>query len=197
MDWLRGWIFLAFLGLSFFLNLTIMLIKTPTLLRERWKRRKDTKRFDKIFGLFYLTSGFALFALAGIDSVRYGWTSVPWSLLYVGVALHIIGSIPMIWSMISNPHLETTVRIQSDRDHQVVSAGPYRYVRHPMYVGVILMFLGWPLILGSWVALGVSCFVVLLFFVRTSLEDKTLRDELEGYEEFCTRTRYRLIPGLW
>lgn len=197
LDWSRGWIFFALLGVSFAINLTVMLIKTPTLLRERWKQRKDTKRFDKVFGAVYLLSTLVMLSLAGVDSVRFEWTTMPWELLYLGVALHVLGSIPMLWSMLSNPHLETTVRIQTDRGHKVISGGPYRFVRHPMYVGIILMFLGWPLVLGSWAAFGVALFIVFLFFIRTSLEDKTLRNELSGYAEFCKRTRYRLVPGLW
>jgi protein-S-isoprenylcysteine O-methyltransferase Ste14 len=197
MNWPRGWFFIALLGTTLLFNLTMMIVKNPTLLRERWKRRKDTKKFDKVFGLFYFISIVAMLVLAGMDAVRYQWTSMPPVLLYVGIALHCLGLVPVLWSLLTNPHLETTVRIQKDRGHRVISDGPYRYVRHPMYVGIILLFLGWPLVLGSWVALGVAWFITALFFVRASLEDKTLRAELSGYEEFCKTTRYRLIPGIW
>lgn len=197
LDWARGWAFLALIGVTLMINFVLMIVKNPILLRERWKRRKDTKPFDKVFGLAYLTSTLALLALAGLDTVRFQWTSMPGSLLAVGVVLHVLGLIPVLWSMLSNPHLETTVRIQRDRGHRVISDGPYRFVRHPMYVGIILMFLGWPLILGSWVAFGVAWFIVCLFFIRTALEDTTLKNELSGYSEFCEKTRYRLIPGLW
>lgn len=197
IDWPRGWLFLALLGATLIFNMTLLLIKNPTLVRERWKRRKDTKKFDKVFGLFYFIAIVAMLVLAGMDALRFQWTSMPGSLLYAGVALHFLGLVPVLWSLLTNPHLETTVRIQKDRDHKVVSSGPYRYVRHPMYVGIILLFLGWPLVLGSWMAFGVAWLITLLFFVRTGLEDKTLRAELSGYTEFCESTRYRLIPGVW
>ena len=132
-----------------------------------------------------------------MDAVRFQWTSMQSSLLYVGVAMHVLGMIPVLGSLLSNPHLETTVRIQTDRGHRVVTDGPYRYVRHPMYVGINLAFWGWSLVLGSWVAFGVACVVVVLLVVRTALEDKTLRNELPGYMEYCEKTRYRLIPGMW
>ena len=139
----------------------------------------------------------ALLVLSGFDAVRYRWTSMPGWLLPIGAALHFAGLGPVLWTILSNPHAETTVRIQTDRGHRVVSTGPYRFVRHPMYVGIIVMFLGWPLILGSWVGLAVAGGIAALFFVRTALEDATLRRELEGYEAFCRETRYRLVPGMW
>ncbi len=197
LDWQRGWAFLALLALTFAVNLTLLLNKNPTLVRERWKRRKDTKRFDKTFGWAYLVVVVAFFVLAGMDAVRFRWTSMQSSLLYVGVAMHVLGMIPVLGALLTNPHLETTVRIQTDRGHRVVSEGPYRYVRHPMYVGISLAFWGWSLVLGSWVAFGVACVVVVLLVIRTALEDRTLRNELSGYTEYCEKTRYRLIPGAW
>jgi protein-S-isoprenylcysteine O-methyltransferase Ste14 len=99
--------------------------------------------------------------------------------------------------MMVNPYAETTVRIQIDRDQKVVTSGPYRIVRHPMYVGGILMYPGIAFILGSMWALALSASIAILMVWRTALEDRTLRGELPGYEEFAAVTRYRLIPWLW
>lgn len=195
--WLRGWLFFGLFMLNIVVNLIVLIAKAPELLEERWKRRKDTKRFDKVFGIFYLLSILIMLVISGVDSVRHEWSDMSELLIFVGVGLHILGSIPIMWSLLTNPHLETTVRIQTDRGHRVISTGPYRYVRHPMYVGMILMIFGWPLILGSWAALGVASFIIILFFVRTALEDATLQNELDGYRAFCEQTPYRLIPGLW
>jgi protein-S-isoprenylcysteine O-methyltransferase Ste14 len=99
--------------------------------------------------------------------------------------------------MVVNSHLEVTVRIQDDRGHCVIDSGPYAIVRHPMYAGIVLQSVATPLLLGSsWAAVPVGI-TILLFAIRTALEDRTLRKELPGYEEFTTRTRFRLIPGLW
>jgi protein-S-isoprenylcysteine O-methyltransferase Ste14 len=174
-----------------------MITTNPELIRERWRRRKDTKRFDKVFSVAYLVANPLLFAMAGVDAVRFGWTSMSSRLACVGVGLQVLGDVPVLWSLVTNPHLETTVRIQTDRDHKVVSGGPYRYVRHPMYLGLILLILGWPLVLGSWWALGIAALLVGLLVVRTALEDTTLRSELPGYTRFCETTRFRLLPGLW
>jgi protein-S-isoprenylcysteine O-methyltransferase Ste14 len=103
----------------------------------------------------------------------------------------------MAWSMAVNRHAETTVRIQTDREHTVLATGPYRFVRHPMYVGAMLLYAGSALVLGSFWALVTAGLIAAALVVRTSLEERTLRRELPGYEDFTSRTRYRLIPGVW
>jgi len=102
-----------------------------------------------------------------------------------------------LWAMSANAYLSTMVRIQDDRGHQVVTTGPYRYVRHPMYVGTIFFGLCMPLFLGSWWTFVPCGLIVILFIIRTALEDRTLRDELPGYAEYAERVRYRLLPGVW
>ena len=89
------------------------------------------------------------------------------------------------------------MRIQKDRSHSVVSSGPYRYVRHPGYVGGMLSILGVPLLLGSFWALIPTIISISLLVVRTALEDRTLKEELEGYERYLTEVKYRLVPGVW
>lgn len=99
--------------------------------------------------------------------------------------------------MAVNPHFETTVRIQDDREHRVCTSCPYKIVRHPGYVGVILGTLGIPLILGSWWGLVPGTIMILLVVMRTALEDRTLQKELTGYKEYTKITRYRLFPFVW
>jgi protein-S-isoprenylcysteine O-methyltransferase Ste14 len=99
--------------------------------------------------------------------------------------------------MLRNPHAETSVRIQAERDHRVVAAGPYGVVRHPMYVGLILLYVAQALILGSVWALVIAGLIAVLFLWRTAMEDQVLRKDLPGYEEYTSVTRYRLMPGLW
>ena len=99
--------------------------------------------------------------------------------------------------MVVNPYAESSVRIQTDRGQTVVTSGPYRFVRHPMYVGIILMSLANPLVWGSAWALAMSGVLILLFLWRTAKEDQTLRRELPGYDEYAAQTRYRLLPGVW
>ncbi|MEA3440657.1 MAG: isoprenylcysteine carboxylmethyltransferase family protein, partial [Chloroflexota bacterium] len=101
------------------------------------------------------------------------------------------------WTFASNPYLSEQVRIQDDRGHEVVSDGPYRFVRHPMYVGIIVTVLCVPLVLGSLLALIPAVLIVVLFVIRTALEDRTLQEELEGYQAYARRVKYRLVPYIW
>lgn len=99
--------------------------------------------------------------------------------------------------MATNTFLSQRVRIQDDRGHQVVSTGPYRFVRHPKYVGVIIFMLCVPIVLGSWWAFGPGGLIIILFVIRTGLEDRTLIKKLPGYLQYSQQVRYRLLPGIW
>lgn len=188
--WGRMWLLLALLFGLMALNLPVMLWRNPELLAERFQKRTDTKPFDKVFGLLSLLVLGGFFVVAGLDQ-RLGWTGpLPAWTLALGIALHVLGDGPVLWAMATNRHLETTVRIQTER-------GPYRYVRHPMYSGMLLMFAGWPLVLGSaWAFLPLGAYAGLLLW-RTSREDRTLFAELPGYPQYAAQTRFRLVPHVW
>jgi protein-S-isoprenylcysteine O-methyltransferase Ste14 len=101
------------------------------------------------------------------------------------------------WAVAANRFFSSVVRIQRDRGHQVVDAGPYRYIRHPGYAGSMLNMVGVSFALGSRVALAAAVVVCLVLGVRTALEDRTLRNELDGYTDYARRVRFRLVPGVW
>jgi protein-S-isoprenylcysteine O-methyltransferase Ste14 len=198
LDWTRGWISVALCVVGFTAMGLIVQRYNPELMaqRARW-RRKDAKRFDKIFMAVYLPLVLLQPAVAGLDAVRFRWTSMPFALVYVGAVLFVASLVVLTWAMVVNPYAETSVRIQNDRGHQVITSGPYRFVRHPMYVGIVLLSLANPLIWGSAWALALSAVLILLFIWRTAREDRALRQELDGYEEYAGQTRYRLLPGVW
>lgn len=198
LNWTRGWIYVA---ASLLALVTIDLLvrrHNPAVLeaRSNW-RRKNTEAFDKVFLAIFAPSYLLQPAIAGLDAVRFGWSSSPFWTVYIGLTFSVLGSALVAWTLAVNPHAESTVRIQTDRGHSVISAGPYQMVRHPMYVGIILGYVGGPLILGSMWALAISGLLIALFVTRAALEDQTLRRELSGYKEYSARTRYRLVPGLW
>jgi protein-S-isoprenylcysteine O-methyltransferase Ste14 len=197
LDWGRGWALVVLFVLMVAVNAPLVLHCNPELLRERFKRRTDTKRFDRVFGLVHTAAVLALLVVGGLDGGRYGWTGTSPALAWVGVGLFALGDGPLLWALCTNPYLEATVRIQRDRGQRVITTGPYRFVRHPMYVGGILLIASWPLVLGSlWAFVPVAVDVAALA-VRTALEDRTLQRELPGYAEYARRTRFRLVPGLW
>jgi protein-S-isoprenylcysteine O-methyltransferase Ste14 len=115
----------------------------------------------------------------------------------VGTLVFTFGTVVITWAMLVNTHFETTVRIQTDRHHQVTTSGPYAVVRHPGYVAASLWALSGPLILGSTTALIPAALATGVLVYRTSREDRTLQRELPGYADYTQRTRYRLLPGLW
>lgn len=194
VDWPRGWSLLALLLLMFVGNLVLMLSSNPELAAQRWSQPEGTEAFDRVFGLAYLLLVPLVFVLGGLG-VRFGWPELPIWVGGVGLVLHVLGMIPVVAALRTNQHLETTVRIQED--HHVITTGPYRVVRHPMYVGMILLFLAWPLVLGATASLLPAVGVCLLLVWRTGQEDRVLRQKLEGYEAYAAKTRYRLLPGVW
>jgi len=103
----------------------------------------------------------------------------------------------ILWTAASNTYLSRMARIQEDRGQTVVTAGPYRYIRHPMYLGILILFLCIGPVLNSWWALIPGLAIDILFVIRTAKEDRMLREELAGYDAYAQRVRYRLIAGIW
>ena len=197
LHWLRGWVACLYLLLVEVATLAVLARRAPETLNQRGATHTGVKAFDKVFVVVWLVICLVTPVLAGFDAVRFGWSSMPVALLYLGAAWMLVVTVFGTWAMIENEHFEQFVRIQTDRTHRVVSTGPYRLVRHPGYAGAILGALSLPLMLGSWWTFAPVGADIVLFIVRTALEDRTLRRELEGYEAYAQRTRYRLIPGIW
>ena len=197
LDWPAAWIFL---GLYVLVILTVgvwAIRKNPEVVNERGKIAHNAKSWDKILMTIYTVMLFALFAVAGLDAGRFGWSVMPIALQVMGVIGLVLAMAVTYWAMASNPFLSTIVRIQDDRGHYVVTTGPYRYVRHPMYAMMFFMYPGIALELGSWWALIPAAVIVIVIVIRTALEDKTLQAELPGYTAYAQRVRYRLVPGIW
>lgn len=196
----RAWLFLALSFVGMFGQIVLVAIENPGLVNHRgqWKKKKDTKPWDKVLILAYgLLAFYATPTVIGLDVGRYRWSSLGlWSAV-TGAVLFILGSVVMTWAMFVNTHFEVTIRIQRDRNHAVITGGPYAVVRHPGYVGASLWALAGPLIVGSVFGLIPAGLSVLALVIRTSLEDQTLQRELTGYANYAERVRYRLIPGLW
>ena len=195
----RAWFLLVITLFGMFGQIAFVAAKNPELVNHRglWKKKKDTKSWDKkLVPVWGVLSGYVTFIVIGLD-IRYGGTSLDfWSAVF-GTALFAFSVAMLTSAMLANTHFETTVRIQTDRNHKVITAGPYRFIRHPGYVGASLWSLSAPLIVGSVYGLIPAGIAVLLLVIRTILEDGILRRELDGYSDYARQVRYRLIPGLW
>ncbi len=197
LDWWAAWVYLAVYVGIVALNALIAFRRNLDVINERGRPGPNVKGWDKVLTSLMTVFGIATYVVAGLDAGRYGWSVMLPGIQIAGFVLTVAGLLVGVWVMAVNAFLSTRVRIQEDRGHQVVTTGPYRFVRHPMYAGTIVTFIGTPLLLGSWWALVPNGVVILLLIVRTGLEDRTLQAELPGYKEYTQKTRYRLLPGVW
>jgi protein-S-isoprenylcysteine O-methyltransferase Ste14 len=196
--WPEGWAYIV-MQFSSWTVMTLWLKKNnPELLRVRaelWKR--TVKPWDKVILTLIFAGFLTLFFLPGLDAVRYQWSHVPLPPKIIGFVGTVISNGLMFWVLKTNPYSSAAVEVQKERGHRVITTGPYQYVRHPMYVGGILMAVSTPLALGSLVTFIPSIILTVVVVVRTYLEDKTLDQELEGYLAYSETVKYRLIPGVW
>lgn len=170
----------------------------PGLANQRASIKEGTKGWDKIIlAIYFLLVLLVIPMVAGLDVGRYQWSELGISYGIFGFALYFGFFLLFHWAMLSNRHFEESSRIQKDRTHSVVTKGPYGIVRHPGYVAMIFAGLADSFIIGSQYALIPSLFAVVVVIIRTSLEDRMLQKELEGYAEYAGKIKYRLIPGLW
>jgi protein-S-isoprenylcysteine O-methyltransferase Ste14 len=197
IDWTPGWIFIAVLVAAFGLSALLLARVNPVIYRARSRFQPGTKKWDLILLAVMLPAMAVEIPLATLDSGRMGWSEVRrWTVLAGYVLL--IGSIAVTtWAQAVNPFFEPGVRIQKERAQRVITSGPYRFVRHPGYIGAIALFIAIPLALASWWGLLPAAFAIALLVVRTSWEDRLLKAELSGYADYARRTRYRLLPGFW
>jgi len=195
----RAWIFFSVTFVYLIVSTTALFKLNPELLVQRLKRKREgSKLWDEV--LVRATNLMVISivpAIAGLDVGRFHWSSLSIHFAVLGFMLYIISSILINWAMIVNPHFEQTVRMQKDRDHQVITTGPYEIVRHPGYLGGILFTLSIPLIIGGVFTFIPAGIYLLLMIIRTLFEDRTLHRELNGYSEYAKRVRYRLFPWIW
>jgi len=198
-DWWEAWIYAIISILSFAISRVLAARRHPDIIAERarYMQHENAKAWDKQLAPFLGLGGISIMVVAGLDEL-FGW-SLTHSLLLKILSLLIIlaGYALTSYALIENRFFSGMVRLQTDRSQQVVSSGPYRWLRHPGYAGVLLTYLATPVFLdSSWTFLP-TAFTIILFVIRTALEDRFLQDELVGYREYAKRVRHRLLPGIW
>ena len=197
IDYWQGLIYVSIGFIMLLLNFTVLRIDSD-LLKERSKPGEKTKKWDKtILGLSFLVT-ISMYIIAGLDSGRYHLSpDFHWSIYLLGIVLTALGQLLFLIAQKQNRFFSSTFRIQTDREHIVCETGLYKIVRHPAYLGSIIQSLGFPLLFGSLWSIIPIILLIMLFIIRTNLEDKTLKNELKGYSEYSYRTRYRIIPYVW
>ena len=197
LDWRPGWYFIGFLIICHGTSAVILARVNPAIYRARSRLQPGTKRWDRILLVLMLPAMVAEIALATLDAGRFGWSQVPFFIVILGYVLLGAGIALTTWAQAVNRFFEPGVRLQPERGQHVISSGPYAMVRHPGYVGALMIFFGLAFALASWWALIPAAWASALLIVRTNWEDALLRAELDGYAAYARRTRFRLVPGLW
>ncbi|MFA5901769.1 MAG: isoprenylcysteine carboxylmethyltransferase family protein [Hyphomicrobium sp.] len=199
LDWPEAWVLLVGSGGLGLVSAVIIARHDPQLIRERMRGPIQSKQkpWDKALLAVVMVLCIAMFVVAGLDAVRYHSSNMPvWlevlGALAIGVGIYIFHVV-----MRTNSYATAVVRIQDERGHQVISTGPYAFVRHPMYTGAAFYFVGIALLLGSWYAVAIAVALIALFGLRAVWEENTLIAELPGYAAYAERVHYRLIPGVW
>jgi protein-S-isoprenylcysteine O-methyltransferase Ste14 len=198
LDILRAWLFFGVYFMGTIVGALTMWKCAPTLANQIASIKEGTKTWDKvILVIYFVVSLFLCPMVAGLDVGRFRWSQLGITYAIGGVVLYIVCFVLCYWAMVVNEHFEATVRIQKDRMHKVISSGPYRFVRHPGYLSVILGGFSASFIIGSLYSLIPWTVAIVAIVIRTYLEDWTLQKELEGYFEYVKKTKYRLLPGVW
>jgi protein-S-isoprenylcysteine O-methyltransferase Ste14 len=197
LDWWMAWAYLGLFVVGVGVNMILIIRKNPELIEERSQIKANTKKWDFYLAGLLSFSSTVVLLVSGLD-IRFEWSEqIPFVFQFAAVVLVVLGSFLGSWAIVSNPYFASTVRIQFERGHRVVSSGPYQYIRHPGYAGWILSGIALPVMLGSLWALIPSGLAVVILIIRTGLEDRTLRRELPGYEEYSQNTHFRLVPYVW
>ena len=198
LAWFAGWVFLA-LFFGFVIAISLWLLKNdPALLRERMAGfRIAEKGWDRVILAIMHVLFFAWLVVMPFDAMRFQWSQIPAWLRIIGVLL-LLGSFVLLFlTFRENSYLSPVVRVQGERGQHVISTGPYRHVRHPMYAAALLLFVGTTMLLGSWYGLFLSVLLEVIIARRAVLEERTLREELPGYDAYLTKVKYRLLPYIW
>jgi protein-S-isoprenylcysteine O-methyltransferase Ste14 len=197
IDWRRGWLFITLFTILMFIAVGWIARDNPELFAARSKVQKGTKGWDAILAPLTILAIFAIVPLAALDDARFRWAPTPDWVTLIGYGLLTAGFMGTTWAQSVNRHFETTVRIQSDRDHHVIDRGPYAHIRHPGYAFAVPLMAGMALSLGSLVALIPAALAAILLMIRTLGEDAMLHRELPGYADYAARVRYRWLPFVW
>ncbi len=197
--WPAAWIFLV-LFFACVIAISLWLLgHNPGLLEERMTGLKapDRKAWDKVLIQLMSVLFFVWLVVMPLDAVRFHWSQMPLWLQMAGAIVLLCSFYLFYLTFRENPYLSPAVRVQQDRGQTVVSTGPYRYVRHPLYSGFMLFVLSTALLLGSWYGVLVGLSLMLILARRAVLEERTLREELHGYDAYMAQVKSRLIPHVW
>ena len=195
-DWWPGWAHLALWTLYMGIGAPLTMKFAPDLMKRRMKFGPGAEEDpdQKVFMAVAFPTLIGLYIVAGLDR-RFGWSAMPTPVIVAGMAFVVAGMALAVTASLYNHYAAATITVE--KGQPVIDTGPYAWVRHPMYSGVLLWFAATPLALGSWWALVLTVLMAIGLYFRISGEERHLLARLPGYEAYCRKVRWRLCPGLW
>jgi protein-S-isoprenylcysteine O-methyltransferase Ste14 len=200
MWWPRAWIFMGALTIAVLITIFGVFADKPELMNERWKPpvQEGQPLMDKILTVILVVSFFALMVLGPLDVFHFHLLGgPPLAVSILGLAMFFAGWTIMIMSFSANAFAAPVVKHQEERHQVVIDSGVYRFVRHPMYSGALILMPGLPLWLGSYAAAIFAIVPITILALRIVFEERFLTSALQGYETYTHKVRFRLIPGVW
>jgi protein-S-isoprenylcysteine O-methyltransferase Ste14 len=190
------WQFYVYLGIIVVLMVLVLryFLKTDPKFLERRMRLKEKESQQKVIQAMFSLFFFSVFIISGLDR-RYGWSVVPASIVVLADFFVLVGYSMIILVFKQNSYASRIIEVE--KNQTVISTGLYKIVRHPMYLGVLIMYIPTPLALGSYWGLIPIATIPLALVLRIINEEKVLRQDLPGYVDYTQKTRYRLIPFVW
>ena len=193
LNYLNGWLFMVSLFIPMFIAGVVMMVKNPKLLASRLDAKEKMSSqgvLIKLSGLMFIVG----FVLAGLD-YRFKWLELPPLVSFIAIAVFLLSYVVFAEVLRENTYLSRTIKVEEGQT--VVDTGLYKIVRHPMYTATLFLFLSMPLILGSLIAFFVFLIYPVIIVFRIIGEERVLTNELNGYKEYKTKVKYRLIPFIW
>jgi protein-S-isoprenylcysteine O-methyltransferase Ste14 len=195
-DYWQAWVFIAVFMVATMIPSFYLAVIDPAALQRRLKAgpTAETRPVQRIVMMAIPLSVVALLVLSALDH-RFSWSSVPVPVVILGDVLVGIGLVVAQLVVIQNRHAAATITVETDQE--LVSTGLYGVVRHPMYLGALIMMIGMPLALDSYWGVAVAIPALFALAARIGDEEKMLNSELAGYGEYTRRVRHRVVPGVW
>lgn len=198
--WIEGWIYIAIFWVFSLVSSVRMYFKDPGLFKERFSSpvQKEQKAWDKIVIFLVICSYLAWMVICPLDAKRFGWSpQLPLWLKAVGTVMTVTGFWLFYETFRENTFAAPVIKMQEDRKQHVISTGVYGFVRHPLYLGASLYVVGGAVLMSSIFGVIVGLVFVAILAFRSIGEETMLRADLDGYEEYTRRVRWRLIPFIF
>jgi protein-S-isoprenylcysteine O-methyltransferase Ste14 len=193
LDYWQAWVYIVVVFTPVIFVGAWLLKNDPALLERRMHTR-ERQATQKVVIVVSLAWFVLAFVIPGLDR-RFGWSNMPAGLVIAADAVVFLGYLVVVWVLRENTYASRVVEVTQEQ--KVISSGPYARVRHPMYLGTVVMYVFSPLALGSYWAIIPAALIIPILAIRIANEERVLANELKGYKEYMQKTRYRLIPGVW